>query len=131
MDREKVQCMLAWPYPSTVKDVRDFLGLTGYYRRFVKHYGMIATPLTNLLKINAFEWSAETQKAWDTLKLAMSTTPVSALPDFNVLFVVEVDACTKGIGGCTQSERKTCCIFQQALSLKHQSLSVYDNLGCR
>ena len=54
MDADKVACIVNWPYPKTVKDVRGFLELTGYYQRFVKHYGTIAQPITTLLKANCF-----------------------------------------------------------------------------
>ena len=57
-----------WPYPKFVKEVQGFLGLTGYYRRYVKHYGTIAQPITTLLKANAFVWNEKAKTPWDQLK---------------------------------------------------------------
>lgn len=59
VDPEKVQAMITWPKPKTPKQLRGFLGLTGYYRRFVKNYAFIAAPLTNMLRTNGFVWTPE------------------------------------------------------------------------
>ncbi|XP_042016453.1 uncharacterized protein LOC121764507 [Salvia splendens] len=97
-DPTKIQAMTAWPKPGMVRQLRGFLGLTGYYRRFVAHYAMIAAPLTDLLKKEAFRWSPEAEEAFAALKQAMTSAPVLQLPNFDLPFCVETDACDVGIG---------------------------------
>ena len=91
-DPAKTGAMQKWPTPHTIKDLRGFLRLTGYYRRFVKHYGLLAKVLTNLLRKDGFCWSTAPQQAFNQLKVVMSTAPVLTLPNFNEPFIVETDA---------------------------------------
>ena len=98
MDSAKIECIRTWPTPSTVKELRGFLGLTGYYMRFIKGYGVICKPLTQLLKKKCFIWNHNVQIAFEDLKKAMTTSPVLTMPDFELLFVIETDACGVGIG---------------------------------
>lgn len=97
-DPSKTTAMEKWPSPTSIAELRGFLGLTGYYRRFVKGYGVIAKPLTSLLQQKGFQWSDQAEKAFQELKKAMVSTPVVALHNFEEIFIVETDACENGIG---------------------------------
>nr|XP_016500597.1 PREDICTED: uncharacterized mitochondrial protein AtMg00860-like [Nicotiana tabacum] len=112
-DPSKIEAMINWPISKSIKALREFLGLTGYYIRFIQSYGIINRSLTSLLKKNAFQWSAETNTAFLALKQAMSTAPILALSDFTKTFIVETDACSTRIGGCANARRQTPCILHQ------------------
>jgi hypothetical protein len=88
----KVFDVVNWPVPSSVKELRSFLGLAGYYRKFVHNFGLLAKPLTELQRENSlFVWTEDHDASLSLLKEALSSTPVLALPDFTKPFHIETD----------------------------------------
>uniref|UniRef100_A0A8I6X987 Reverse transcriptase domain-containing protein n=1 Tax=Hordeum vulgare subsp. vulgare TaxID=112509 RepID=A0A8I6X987_HORVV len=125
-DPTKTEAMAQWPMPTNVTELRCFLGLTGYYRKFVQHYGMIAKPLTNLLKKKAFQWATEAQTAFDLLKKAMTSMHELTLPDFSKPICIETDACDSGIGAVLTQEGHHVAYYNKSLGPAKQKLSIYE-----
>ncbi len=117
--------------PTDVKQIQQFLGLTGYYRRFVEGYAKLAAPLYTLLRKDVpFAWRPEHQKAFDALKFALINPPVLAYPDFSKPFIVKVDACKVGLGAvlCQEhdgSERPV-CYYSRTLKGAEQNYTVTE-----
>jgi transposase InsO family protein len=107
--------------------LRSFLGLAGYYRKFVKHFAIIAKPLHNLLKKGAlFVWTQDHQLAFSTLKQALISAPVLALPNFAKPFCLETDACKNGVGAVLLQEGHPLAFLSKPLGTKTQGLSTYE-----
>ena len=98
MDQSKVAAVRSWPQPRSARGLRGFLGLAGYYRRFIQDYGIIAAPLTQLLRKDGFQWSSKPEAAFMALKATLSAAPVLHLPDFGASFIVYCDASGSGFG---------------------------------
>lgn len=126
IDPEKISAMVQWPRPNSVKALRGFLGLTGYYRKFIKGYELIANPLTQLLKKNAFGWNEQAEKAFTYLKQAITTDPMLALPDFTKPFVVECDASGSGIGVVLMQDSRPIAFFSRTLKGSNLARSTYE-----
>ena len=118
--------MIDWPKPTTVKGLRGFLGLIGYYQKFVQNYGTIASPLTTMLRRDSFNWTEDATQAFDHLKIAMTCTPVLALPDFTTLFILEYDASDTGMGAVLQQNGQPIAYFSRPLALRYKSLPAYE-----
>lgn len=124
---EKIQDVQKWPTPTNLKELMKFLVFAGYYRRFCHHYGIIARPLTNLLKKNTqFCWTSETDKAFTTLKELLTTATILALPNFSQKFILETDACDTGIGAVLQQGGQPIAYLSRPLCPKMQGLSTYE-----
>ena len=121
VDQSKIQAMIDWPSPTTITALRGFLGLTGYYRKFVQNYGIIARPLTNLLKKGKFEWTEAAEEAFSKLKTAMTTTPTLALPNFSAPFVIQTDASGDGIGAILAQNGKPIAFMSRSLGVQKQA----------
>jgi len=104
-DPGKLSAVNSFPKPTTVRDVRAFLGLAGYYRRHVKGFSTIGKPLFDLTKQGVdFIWTPGCQSAFDRLKMALTTAPVLAFPDFRKPFILATDASTHALGAVLSQE---------------------------
>ncbi|XP_075078424.1 uncharacterized protein LOC142164334 [Nicotiana tabacum] len=124
-DPKKIETIQGWPELANIKQLRGFLGLVGYYRRFIRVYGVISKPLTNFLKKDSFKWSLQATSSFEKLKKALTSAPVLVLPNFSTPFVVEADACSNGIGAVLMQGGQPIAYLSNSLSPQHQTLSVY------
>jgi hypothetical protein len=113
MDGAKVEAVASWPQPRSARGLRGFLGLAGYYRRFIKDFGAIAAPLTQLLKKDAFLWTDEATTAFTALKEALTTAPILHLPDFTTNFIVDCDASGTGFGAVLHQDAGPIAFFSK------------------
>jgi hypothetical protein len=126
-DPRKISAMVDWPLPKNIKALRGFLGLTGYYQKFIRGYGSIASPLTAMLKKNSFGLSEAAREAFQTLKVAVTQAPVLALPDFSRSFVIECDASGICIGAMLMQNKRPIAFLSKALKGKALHMSTYEN----
>jgi hypothetical protein len=123
-DPAKIAAIKDWIQPKSITQLRSFLGLTGYYRRFDQNYGLICRPLHDLPKKDSFKWTPQHTIAFNTLKEKMSPTLVLALPNFSLPFSLEIDASQSGIGAVLMQSRPI-AYFSQALGPKVYAQSTY------
>ena len=127
VDQAKVEAIHGWPMPKTITQVRSFLGLAGFYRRFVKDFSTIAAPLNELTKKGVhFSWGKVQEHAFNVLKDKLTHAPLLQLPDFNKTFELECDASGIGLGGVLLQEGKPVAYFSEKLSGSVLNYSTYD-----
>jgi hypothetical protein len=122
--QEKIIAIREWPTTKTLMEQRGLLGLCTYYRKFVKGFSQLCTPLTELTKKGSFKWNDEAQVTMEKMKEVMSTYPVLALPDFNIPFTLECDALGEGIGAVVMQNRHPLAYE----SRKHRGLELLYNI---
>jgi hypothetical protein len=126
-DPDKVQSVRNWPTPSNIKQLRGFLSLTRYYRKFIQHYGVIARPLTELHKKGKqYQWTPQTEQAFQLLKQELIQAPVLTVPNFQDTFVLETDASDYGIGVVLMQAGHPVAYLNKHLCPRNQTLSVYE-----
>jgi hypothetical protein len=126
MDADKVTAMESWPEPHSARALRGFLGLVGYYQKFIREFGIIAAPLTRLLRRDAFVWDDDAAMAFRTLKTALTTGPVLQMLDFDKPFTVDTDASGSGFGAVLHQGTGLLAFFSQPFAARHLKLAAYE-----
>ncbi|KAL0549288.1 hypothetical protein IC582_013769 [Cucumis melo] len=127
VDPAKIEAVTGWTRPSTVSEVRSFLGLAGYYRRFVENFSRIATPLTQLTRKGApFVWSKACEDSFQNLKQKLVTAPVLTVPDGSGSFVIYSDASKKGLGCVLMQQGKVVAYATRQLKSHEQNYPTHD-----
>ena len=131
MQLDKIKSILNWSIPKTVKQLRGFLGLTGYYRKFIKGYSIITAPLTNALRGKIqYQWNEQCQLVFDKLKQLVSTKPILIMPDDSKEYIIACDACKYGVGAVLQQNHgnglQPIAYFSKKFSKAQLNYSTYE-----
>ncbi|TYK11555.1 ty3-gypsy retrotransposon protein [Cucumis melo var. makuwa] len=127
VDSAKIETVTSWPRPSTVSEVRSFLGLAGYYQRFMENFSRIATPLTQLTRKGApFVWSKACEDSFQNLKQKIVTARVLTVPDGSGSFVIYSDASKKGLGCVLMQQGKVVAYASRQLKSHEQNYPTHD-----
>jgi hypothetical protein len=127
VDPSKVKEVLDWKPPTSVSEARSFLGLTGYYRRFILNFSMVAKPITELLKKgNKYIWNDACDEAFKVLKKLLTTSPLLTQPDITKPFDVYCDASGTGVGGDLIQEGILISYFTKQIRRHEEHYPTYD-----
>ncbi|GJP59963.1 hypothetical protein CLOP_g17017 [Closterium sp. NIES-67] len=131
VDPKKVVAVQNWPVPQDVGQIRSFLGLANYFRRFLENYSTVVAPLTALTrKGSAWEWTRQCQEAFDKVKTKLTNAPVLVLPDPSKPYEVVTDASTVGIGAVLLQEGRPVAFESRKLSPAEQRYIRRQNKSC-
>ena len=127
VDPAKVVANQDWKVPKNATEVRSFLGLAGYYRKFIKDFAKISAPLTRLTKKNlVFSWDVDCDDAFRLLKRTLTTAPVLVLPDGSKPFTVYTDACGTGLGAVLMQEGRVIAYGGRQLRVHEKNYPTHD-----
>jgi hypothetical protein len=127
VDPDKIKAIMNWPEPKDVSDIRSFMGITGYYQKFIEGFSKIAYPITSLQKKGTkFIWSEKCQESFNKLKQLLTTTPILKLADLDKDFVVCMDACREGLGGVLMQENHVIAYESQKLKKHEENYVTHD-----
>jgi hypothetical protein len=127
VDEEKIETIKSWLIPTTLTQLQSFLGLVGFYRRFMRDFSIIAAPLNDLMKNGvSFHWGATQDQAFHTLIDKLTPAPLLQLLNFSKTFELECDPSGIGIGGVLLQEGKPVAYFSKKLSSPSLNYSTYD-----
>ncbi|GJU19527.1 reverse transcriptase [Tanacetum coccineum] len=127
MDPAKVEAITKWPRPTTVTEVRSFLGLAGYYRRFVEGFSLLALPLTKLMrKGEKFVWNEEREKSFEELKRRLVSSPILTLPSGTGGYQIYSDASKKGLGCVLMQHGKVIAYASRQLKPYEENYPTHD-----
>jgi hypothetical protein len=127
VDPKKVADILDWKAPRDVHGIKRFIGMVGYYRRFIEGFSRIARPMTALLAKKAkFKWTTESQESFEALKKKLTTTPVLILPDVHKPFSVYCDASYMGLGCVLMQEGRVVVYSSQQLKIHERNYPTHD-----
>ena len=127
VDPAKIAAVVDWPRPTNVTEVRSFLGMAGYYRRFVKDFAKIASPLTQLLrKDRQFDWSPSCENSFQELKQRLVSAPILTIPEENEDCVVYSDASRQGLGCVLMQNGKVVAYASRQLKPHESNYPTHD-----
>ena len=127
VDPSKVEAVSQWETPKSVTEIRSFLGLAGYYRRFIEGFSKLALPLTQLTcKGKSFVWDVHCENSFNELKKRLTTAPVLILPKPDEPFVVYCDASKLGLGGVLMQDGKVVAYASRQLRIHEKNYPTHD-----
>ena len=126
VDPTKVEAIIIWPVATNITQVRSFHGLASFYKRFVKNFIRIMSPITDCTKGNSFRWTKEAQQAFECIKEAMCNPPILRLSDFSKPFEVECNVSNTGIGAVLIQEGKPIAYFSEKRKKSRVNYLAYD-----
>ncbi|GKE98761.1 putative reverse transcriptase domain-containing protein, partial [Tanacetum coccineum] len=127
VDPAKIEAVKNWAYPTTPTEIRQFLGLAGYYRRFIKDFSKIAKPLTELTQKNKkYIWGEDQESAFQLLKQKLCEAPILALPGGNDDFVVYCDASYQGLGALLMQREKVIAYASRQLKPHEENYTTHN-----